>query len=96
MQLLIASRKFWKLWTVLWNWENLSHSAYSPNLSACDFFLFPRVKENLRGQRFEDYEAINAVYRTSLCRVAAAGLQAGILVSWTGGESVDLDGDYVE
>ncbi|PAA54417.1 hypothetical protein BOX15_Mlig004941g5 [Macrostomum lignano] len=31
-----------------WGWEVLQHPAYSPDLSPCDFFLFPSVKKHLR------------------------------------------------
>ncbi len=32
--------------------QMLSHPPYSPDLAPCDFFLFPRLKEMLRGVRF--------------------------------------------
>jgi hypothetical protein len=31
----------------------LDHPPYSPDLSPCDFWLFPRLKEMLAGNRFE-------------------------------------------
>ena len=31
----------------------LDHPPYSPDLSPCDFWLFPRLKEMLAGHRFE-------------------------------------------
>ena len=33
--------------------EVLDHPQYSPDLSPCDFWLFPRLKETLAGHRFE-------------------------------------------
>jgi hypothetical protein len=33
---------------------------YSPDLAPCDFFLFPKMKLNLKGRRFETIEAIQA------------------------------------
>lgn len=33
--------------------ELLEHLAY-PNLTSCDFYLFPRLKEQLRGRKFKD------------------------------------------
>lgn len=36
--------------------QTLSHPPYSPDLAPCDFFLFPEVKKQLRGQRFESQE----------------------------------------
>ncbi len=35
-----------------WNWPTLDHPPYSPDLSPCDFFLFPLLKKHLRGRRF--------------------------------------------
>ncbi|CAI6344606.1 unnamed protein product [Macrosiphum euphorbiae] len=39
------------------------HPPYSPDLAPCDFFLFPKIKTDLKGQRFDDIETIkkNAV-----------------------------------
>ncbi|PNF23576.1 hypothetical protein B7P43_G04958 [Cryptotermes secundus] len=30
------------------------HPPYSPNLAPCDFFLFPRMKRDVKGKRFAD------------------------------------------
>ena len=37
------------------------HPPYSPNLAPCDFCLFPKLKENLRGCRDETIEMKEAV-----------------------------------
>jgi hypothetical protein len=34
------------------------HPPYSPNLALCDFFLFPRLKSTLKGNRFQDVAEI--------------------------------------
>ena len=31
----------------------VQHPPYSPDLAPCDFFLFPRMKDSLRGIRFQ-------------------------------------------
>ena len=36
--------------------KTVSHSPYSPDLSPCDFWLFSKLKENLRGCRYETIE----------------------------------------
>ena len=42
----------------------LDHPPYSPDLSPCDFWLFPRLKEMLAGWRFESRCGISsAVYQ---------------------------------
>ncbi len=33
-------------------WERLPHPAYSPDISPCDYDLFPKLKENMRGIRY--------------------------------------------
>ena len=33
-------------------WETLPHPPYSPDLAPSDFFLFPKLKEHLKGTRF--------------------------------------------
>lgn len=43
------------------NVELMTHPPYSPDLAPCDFFLFPRIKDKLRGLRFSSPEAaVNA------------------------------------
>lgn len=37
-----------------WGWNWLRHLPYSPDLSPCDFFLFPYLKRRLRGRNFGD------------------------------------------
>ncbi|GFR93373.1 histone-lysine n-methyltransferase setmar-like protein [Elysia marginata] len=41
-----------------YKWELLEIPRYSPDLAPCDFHLFPKMKEHLRGQRFETEEDI--------------------------------------
>ena len=42
----------------------IDHPPYSPDLSSCDFWLFPRLKEMLAGHRFESCCGIgSAVYQ---------------------------------
>ena len=33
-----------------WGWQLLAHPRYLPDLAPCDFHLFPKLKEMLRGQ----------------------------------------------
>ena len=37
------------------------HPPYSPDLTLCDFWLFPKLKEKLRGSRYETIEEIKEV-----------------------------------
>ena len=38
----------------------LEHPAYSPDLAPSDFFLFPKIKEILKGRHFDDTENIRS------------------------------------
>ena len=38
----------------------LEHPAYSPDLAPIDFFLFPKVKEILKGRHFDDTDDIRS------------------------------------
>jgi [histone H3]-lysine36 N-dimethyltransferase SETMAR len=46
----------------------LPHPPYSPDLAPCDFFLFPKLKKELAGRRFERIEnlarAVNSILNT--------------------------------
>ena len=37
----------------------MSHPAYSPDLSLCNFCLFPKIKEQLRGRNFQDINELH-------------------------------------
>ena len=42
----------------------LNHPPYSPDLSPCDFFLFPRLKKMLSGNKYTSRSSLgNAVYQ---------------------------------
>jgi histone-lysine N-methyltransferase SETMAR len=38
----------------------LEHPAYSPDLAGSDFFLFPKMKEILKGRHFDDLDDIGS------------------------------------
>jgi hypothetical protein len=38
----------------------IPHPPHSPNLTPCDFFLFPKIKLKLKGRRFDTIEEIHA------------------------------------
>ena len=44
----------------------MTHPAYSPDLSPCDFFLFPKLKSKMRGRQFESPEAAVVTYQELL------------------------------
>ena len=48
------------------NVEVLDHPPYSPDLSPNDFFTFPRIKNMLRGKRFQTSEEAVDAYKTAI------------------------------
>ena len=75
----------------------LPHPPYSPDLAPSDFFLFPKLKDYLKGNRYEtDEDVKNAVL--SWCRDKTAdffadGIQQ-VVRRWR--LCIERDGDYVE
>ena len=49
-----------------WGWEIIFHPPYSPDLAPCDFHIFPRMKESLRGRRFNSPEEIHTAAKSSI------------------------------
>jgi hypothetical protein len=44
----------------------LEHPSYSPDLAPCAFsFLFPKIKSELKGTRFESVDAMKAMKKLS-------------------------------
>jgi transposase len=64
----------------------LEHPPYSPDLAPSDFFLFPKVKEILKGRHFDDiYDirsntmaALKAIPQNQFQNFLKGGLGAGI------------------
>jgi histone-lysine N-methyltransferase SETMAR len=45
-----------------WRFQELNHPPYSPDLAPSDYFLFSKLKSDLRGKKFtSDEEVISAV-----------------------------------
>lgn len=47
----------------------LEHPPYSPDLAPCDFFLFPKIKEKLKGHHFQTLEYIKEATTEALAEV---------------------------
>ena len=43
----------------------LHHPPYSPDLSPCDYFMFPKLKLALKGRMFEDVQDIQLAVTSS-------------------------------
>ena len=43
-----------------------NHPPYSPDLTPCDYFLFPKLKLPLKGRLFEDVQNVQGAVTSSL------------------------------
>lgn len=62
----------------LYRWEILRHPPYSPDLSPCDFDLFPQLKEPMRGIRFNDTDELEDAVAKEVRRINSGCLATGI------------------
>lgn len=46
--------------------NTVPHPPYSLDLAPCDFWMFPRLKEKLRGRNFEDVEEMKEAVTEAL------------------------------
>ena len=59
------------------NIEPFQHPPLSPDLAICDFFLFPTVKDHLRGRKFKTIEELGTAIMDALRTVTRDGLHVG-------------------
>jgi histone-lysine N-methyltransferase SETMAR len=80
-----------------WHWEVLVHPPYSPDMSPCDYDLFPRLKEPLRGTRFQDIPSVLCAVGCSITEINRNNLADSIQRLPRIWQNVqDLAGDYIE
>ena len=53
----------------------LEQPLYSPDLAPCDFFLFPKLMEVIKGTRFQDSEAIKTAVMRKLRAISKESFQ---------------------
>lgn len=72
-------------------------SPYSPDLAPCDFWLFPTVKRELRGKRFQTREELFAAFEAEVAKLKKEDFHL-CFNQWIYRmkKCVELDGDYVE
>ncbi len=75
----------------------LRHPAYSPDLAPSDFQMFRPLKDYLRGQRFEDDDAVKSAVKTWF-RLCMPGFFANEYTNWRNRweKCVVRNGDYIE
>ena len=77
--------------------ETLPHPSYSPDLAPSDFYLFPKLKNYLKGKRFADddevQEDVRRWFRGKPHEFFADGMRQ-LIRRWR--ICIDKEGDYVE
>ncbi|PNF31690.1 hypothetical protein B7P43_G14035, partial [Cryptotermes secundus] len=61
-----------------WRWEILQHPPYSPDMSSCDYALFAKMKEPLRGTRYNTREELIHAVGRSLQDINRSGPADGV------------------
>ncbi len=56
-------------WLEAVEWSRIPHPPYSPDLSPCDFFLFPLLKKRLRGHEYGDLARLTAAVQREISEV---------------------------
>ncbi|GFW35843.1 histone-lysine N-methyltransferase SETMAR [Trichonephila clavipes] len=64
------------------NVEILPHPPYSPDLTLCDFWLFPQLKKPLRGERYASNKACVKAVEAVLKQLSLNGLLP-VFKKWT-------------
>lgn len=74
-----------------------SHPPYSPDLTPCDFWLFPTMKKQIRGHRFQNLDdlrtAVLRILRSTPCQDYQSAMDR-LLFRYQ--KCVEADGDYFE
>lgn len=79
------------------NIELMGHPAYSPDLAPNDFFLFPHIKNKLRGQRFSTPEEAVDAFKTHVLEVSQSEWKKCFENWFTRMQKcIDLKGEYFE
>ena len=77
--------------------KTVPHPPYSPDLAPCDFWLFPKLKENLRGNRFSTIEDMKEAVTRVLNTLTQEDFQGGfqkLLERYN--KCIDVGGEYFE
>ncbi len=76
----------------------LPHPPYSPDLAPSDFFLFARLKKNLRGEIFQDIGELQQRVDQEIGLITADEFHHAMTQSWTNRlqKCIDSHGDYFE
>ena len=73
--------------------QTVPHPPYSRDLAHCDFWLFPQLKENLRGCRYETIEEMKEAVTKVIDTLTQEDFQK--LLEWYN-KCIAAGGDYFE
>ncbi len=79
------------------NIDMLAHPPYSPDLAPCDFFLFPRLKNELQGHRHRTIADLQQAVRRTLRHIPAEDFEVALMslpIRWM--KCVSAQGEYFE
>lgn len=76
----------------------VNHPPYSPDMAPCDFWVFPKLKANLKGERFQTIEEIQAVTKAQLRQFKPEEFRKCFETFWVKRwkNCVESDGAYFE
>ncbi len=80
-----------------WNMTILEHPAYSPDVAPCDFSLFPKLKSQLRGWRFNTIQEVQTEARKillSMDKSVFSDTMHDLVLRWQ--KCVAANGSYFE
>ena len=80
-----------------YNWEVLPHAPYSPDLSPPDFDLFQKLKDPMRGIRFDSLDELSNTVTQRVRHLNKSGELTGIMdlpKRWKA--VIEKNGDYIE
>ena len=77
--------------------KSVPQPPYSPDLAPCDFWLFPKLKENLKGCRYETIEEMKGVVRKVIVTLTQEDFHGAFkkLLEWYN-KCIAAGGDYFE
>ena len=75
----------------------IQHPPYSPDLSPCDYYLFPKMKVAMKGTFYDDVEAIQAAVTRVIEAIPKTGLHKSMHDLVKRAElCIDAQGSYFE
>jgi hypothetical protein len=64
----------------------LPHAAYSPDLSPCDFYVFPKLKSRVKGHHFQTLDSVQKNFTGATKTITEADCQScyeARIICWT-------------